>query len=86
MQVNLTDWRQLEFVSLQEAGRIVGRSRQWAADAVQFGYLDAVRLPSGGPMVVTVRSLERFVRHAQRKAPAPKRAKPAALELIVDNG
>ena len=85
MQANYADWRQREFVSLQEAGRIVGRSRQWAADAVEIGYLESVRLPSGGPLVVTVRSLDRFVRHAQRKAPAPQRTKPASLELIVNN-
>ena len=85
MQANYADWRQREFVSLQEAGRIVGRSRQWAARMVNRGWLEAVRLPSGGSPVVTVQSLDRFVKQAQRKAPAPQRTKPASLELIVNN-
>ena len=79
------DWRFREFVSLAEAGRICGRSRQWAAGAVEMGHLEGVRLPTGGPPVVTVGSLVRLTDQAKCQAVERPRSTPAPLELIVNN-
>jgi hypothetical protein len=80
------DWRFREFVSLAEAGRIVGRSRQWAAGAVEMGHLEGVRLPTGGPPVVTVASLVRLTSRVECAAPVRLQSARASLELIVNNG
>jgi hypothetical protein len=55
------DWRQCDFISLTNAGRVAGKSAAWARGAVCTGDLEAVRLPNGGVEVVTVKSLAAFL-------------------------
>lgn len=85
-------WRDYEFVSLAEAARIVGRTASWTRRAIVTGDLEAVVLPTGGPEVVTVRSLAALVDRAEPPAPAiatfgapPTRSGAPALRLVVDN-
>jgi hypothetical protein len=59
------EWRQCEFLSLTNAGRVAGKSAAWARGAVCTGDLQAVRLPNGGAEVVTVRSLAAFLDRAR---------------------
>lgn len=87
-------WRDYEFVSLAEAARIVGRTSSWTRRAIVTGDLEAVVLPTGGPEVVTVRSLAALVDRAERpeevleafaaKLASDRRGAPA-LRLVVDN-
>ncbi|MES2335195.1 MAG: hypothetical protein V4551_11040 [Pseudomonadota bacterium] len=55
------DWRQCDFISLTNAGRVAGKSAAWARGAVCTGDLQAVRLPNGGAEVITVKSLADFL-------------------------
>ena len=66
------DWRQCEYVSLSNAGRIAGKSATWARGAICTGDLQAVRLPNGGAEVITVQSLVDFLggAHPVRSTPA----------------
>ena len=61
---NAGDWRQCEYVSLSAAARIAGRSPGWARRALCTGDLEAFRLPTGGPPVVSVASLARLLNAA----------------------
>lgn len=60
------DWRQCEYISLTNAGRVAGKNAAWARGACCTGDLQAVRLPSGGAEVVTVKSLAAFLDRARR--------------------
>lgn len=60
------DWRDCEFVSLSNAARIAGRSPTWVRGAICTGDLEGVRLPTGGPEVVTVASLVALLERAER--------------------
>lgn len=62
-------WEQCHFVSLANAARIAGRSHGWVRRAVRAGELDAFELTTGGPPVVTVRSLQRFLSEAEPVEP-----------------
>ena len=63
-------WEACEYLSLSDAGRIAGKSAAWARGAVCTGDLEAVRLPTGGRDVVTVRSLKALLEKS-RPASAP---------------
>lgn len=60
------DWKDCEFVSLSNAARIAGRSPTWVRGAICTGDLEGVRLPTGGPEVVTVKSLVALLERAER--------------------
>lgn len=79
-------WHECEFVSLSNAARIAGRAEGWTREAITSGRLKAVRLPTGGPPVVTVSSLRRLLSEvepvASENAPAPRRP---ALRLVATN-
>ena len=82
-------WRDYEFVSMAEAARIVGRTPSWTRRAIVTGDLEAVVLPTGGPEVVTVRSLAALIDRAGPAVPVFNldRGAPGApaLRLVVDN-
>jgi hypothetical protein len=88
-------WLDYELVSLAEAARMVGRTSCWTRRAIVTGDLEAVVLSTGGPEVVTVRSLDALVDRVERpegvlEAFAAKLASGRrgvrALRLVVDNG
>lgn len=60
------DWRDCEFVSLANASRIAGRGPNWVRRAICVGDLEAVKLPTGGPEVVTVASLRALLERSRR--------------------
>lgn len=80
------DCRSCEFVSLANAARIAGREPGWASDLVTAGVLEARRLPSGGPPVVTVESLARFLddAHPVERSMIRKSDEPP-LRLVICN-
>lgn len=59
------DWRQCEYLSLTNAGRVAGKSAAWARGAVCTGELEAVRLPNGGAEVIRVQSLLDFLKRSR---------------------
>lgn len=68
------NWRECDFVSMANAARIAGRAPGWAQELVTVGALEARRLPSGGPPVITTASLARFLDAAEpihRGQPVP---------------
>lgn len=78
------DWRDCRFVSMANAARIAGRTHGWVRECITGGELDAWRLPTGGPPVVTVQSLRALLEEAQPVEPhaVPAGRKPA-LRLIT---
>lgn len=80
------DWRDCQFISLANAARIAGRSPGWVRGAVTAGDLIAMRLPTGGPPVVTVESLAALL---DASTPVPAERVPAGrrspLQLVVSN-
>jgi hypothetical protein len=60
------DWRDCEFVSLANASRIVGRESGWARNAAAMGELEAVQIPTYGPLVITVCSLKDFIERSRK--------------------
>lgn len=79
-------WREREFISIGDAALIVGRSRTCVENLITAGQLDARRLPSGGPAVVTVASLLQYVDAAEPLAPRVFAATARTpLKLVVDN-
>lgn len=85
MQIQKTEyvpWRDRAFVSIAEAGEIVARSSDWVRNRVAEGRLHGCRVTSGGPLVVSVRSLVDLVDGALQAAPPPRTPR---LYLAVDN-
>ena len=82
----LIDWRDCEFVSLANAARIAGRTPSWARNAICTGDLEAVKLPTGGPEVVTVESLRALLQRARQVERDAKREackpRPPYLTLV----
>lgn len=80
------DWKECEYLSLANAARIAGRSATWARAAVCTGDLESVRLPTGGPEVVTVRSVQALLsrsRLIQKTETARGRPRAGHLTLVT---
>jgi hypothetical protein len=58
-------------VSVGEAGQIMARSTDWIRARLGEGRLDGRQLQSGGPVVVTVASLARFIDSVETAATPP---------------
>lgn len=85
-QETYVPWRDRAFVSIPEAAAIVARSTDRIRDWLGEGRLDGCRLTPGGPLVVIVPSLVRFVDEiepAPREVPRSMGQPP--LRLVVDN-
>ncbi|SFP31525.1 hypothetical protein [Tranquillimonas alkanivorans] len=79
-------WRDCEYVSAANAARIAGRTPGWVRGAIVAGELRAVRLPTGGPPVVTVESLVRLLDSAAPlDGPAVPAGRRSPLRLVADN-
>ncbi|WP_131618154.1 hypothetical protein [Roseivivax marinus] len=79
------DWRECQFVSIANAARIAGREPGWAREAIAAGHLEAVRLPTGGPAVVTVASLRLFLDAAREAAPVHQGERGPSLRVVASN-
>lgn len=79
------EWHECEYLSVANAARVVGRSATWARAAICTGDLEAVRLPTGGPEVVSVKSLLALIsrsRHLPKDE--ARRAKAGHLHLVIN--
>lgn len=81
------DWRACEYVSLANAARIAGRSPNWVRGAICTGDLEGVQLPTGGPEVVTVKSLVALLDRATRinRQAEEVRGRAPHLQLVTCN-
>lgn len=79
-------WRDRVYVSVGEAAQILARSQDWIRARLGEGRLDARQLQSGGPVVVTVASLERFIDRVETAATPPAAFTKPGLYLVVNNG
>ena len=64
-------WRDRAFLSVNEAAQIMARSPDWIRARLGEGRLDGRQLQSGGPVVVTVASLVRFIDRVETAATPP---------------
>jgi hypothetical protein len=74
---DLIPWRERAFVTVAEAGEILGRSTTWVRDQLTRGPLKRGALPGNGPTVVTVSSVLSvlLVREAPRRVISPTETK-----------
>jgi hypothetical protein len=86
-QETYVPWRDRAFLSMPEAAAIVARSTDRIRDWIGEGRIDGCRLTLGGPLVVMVPSLIRFVDEIEPAAPRDiaKPTRRPALRLVVDN-
>ena len=76
-------WRDRAFVSVREVAQIMARSPDWVRNRIGEGRLIGRQIQAGGPVVVTVASLARFIDGVE--AAAPVRVKTSAIYLAVNN-
>jgi len=69
---NYIPWRDRAFVSIAEAAQIIARSPDWVRNRIGEGRLVGRQLQAGGPVVVTVASLERFIDRVEIAAAPPE--------------
>ncbi|MBX9467068.1 MAG: hypothetical protein KL839_04070 [Rhizobium sp.] len=77
-------WRDRAFVSVREVAQIMARSPDWVRNRIGEGRLVGRQLQAGGPVVVTVASLVKFIDGVEANAP-PVRVKTSAIYLAVNN-
>lgn len=83
---NYVPWQYRAFVSVAEAAQIVARSPEWIRNRIGEGRLDGRQLQAGGPVVVTVASLARFIDSIETPPPPPAaRVGRPRLYLAVNN-
>lgn len=68
---NYVPWRDRVYVNVAEAAQILARSPDWIRNRLGEGRLDGRQLQSGGPVVVTVTSLVRFIDRVETAATPP---------------
>ena len=76
-------WRDRAFVSVREVAQIMARSPDWVRNRIGEGRLVGRQLQAGGPVVVSVPSLARFIDGIE--AAAPVRLKTTSIYLAVNN-
>jgi hypothetical protein len=77
-------WRDRAFVSIREVAQIVARSPDWVRNRIGEGRLVGRQLQAGGPVVVTVASLVKFIDGVEATA-SPIRVKTSTIYLAVNN-
>ena len=76
-------WRDRAFVSVREVAQIMARSPDWVRNRIGEGRLVGRQLQAGGPVVVSVPSLARFIDGVE--AAPPVRLKTTSIYLAVNN-
>lgn len=76
-------WRDRAFLSVREVAQIMARSPDWVRNRIGEGRLIGRQLQAGGPVVVSVPSLARFIDGVE--AAPPVRVKTSAIYLAVNN-
>jgi hypothetical protein len=76
-------WRERPYLSIEQAGSLCGgRSPEWVRRRVVGRQLRAVRLWTGGRMVITVPSLIEFLETVETVAPESVIVGPPKLTLV----
>jgi hypothetical protein len=78
-------WRERAFVSIDQAGQILGRSPTWIRKRVIGRRLEAARLRDGGKMVITVASIIEFLKTVETVDPNCVTAGQPKLRLVHSN-
>lgn len=76
-------WRDRAFVSAREVAQIMARSPDWVRNRIGEGRLVGRQIQAGGPIVVTVSSLVKFIDGVE--AAPPVRPRTSAIYLAVNN-
>ncbi|MCD1265517.1 hypothetical protein B5M44_20760 [Shinella sumterensis] len=77
-------WKDRAFVSIREVAQIMARSPDWVRNRIGEGRLVGRQLQAGGPVVVTVASLVKFIDGVEAIAPHV-RVKTSAIYLAFSN-
>lgn len=77
-------WRDRAFVSVAETAQIMARSPDWVRNRIGEGRLAGRQIQAGGPVVVTVASLVKFIDGVEATA-SPVRVKTSTIYLAVNN-